>query len=354
MPVKTARIGLTMFALLSSSVMATADPITFTDHLGRNITLEGIPQHVVAAASPSGSMVVTMAQDGETLVGTSKNAHNAMMEGVLHEFFPGLENVSANLISTSDTTNIEEVLRLDPDMVLQWARKEDSIAAMEAVGLNVVALKYAKIDIANTWLTTIATAFEETKRVERILAWHDSRLQEITALTSQIANEDKPSVMYLLGEGKAAGTTGHFQYFMDIAGAKNAIDVAKNGLKVDPEMVLQANPDIIWLFGFNMGLTPEVIYNNPIYADVNAVQNRRVYKVPVGGDRWDPPNQEFPLAWEWFTRTAHPDLLPGSIRDSIRDAYPMLYGQTPTDAQLDLILRMNMNGDAADYKVIAR
>lgn len=350
----TLKAALTVSVIAICSGSALAEPIVFTDHLDREITLDGVPERVVTIATPAGSMVVTMAQDGETLVGTSPNSRNAIIEGVLNEFYPGLNSLNADFLPKEGPVNIETILQLEPDVVLQWSSQIDSIAALEAAGLTVAAMKYAKLDIAKTWLTSIGIMFEQSPRADEILAWHDRRYEEITAKTNQIADEDKPTVMYLINETRAAGPNSHFQFFMDTAGAKNAMTTDGAFIDVDPEMVLLADPDIIWLFGFNMGMTPEKIYENPIFADLKAVQNHRVYKVPVGGDRWDPPNQEFPLGWEWFTRTVHPELLEGSIRDSIKAAYPMLYGHTPTDEQLDMILRMEMNKDAADYDVIAR
>lgn len=339
---------------LAASPFAQADPISFTDQAGRDVTLPGVPKRVAAVASPAGSMVVTMANDGETLVGTSPNSRNAMIEGVLNEFYPGLNNVSSAIISKEGTPNIEELLNLEADVVLQWARKTKSLDALEAAGLTAVGMKYRKIDIAKTWLTDIALMMDQEDKAKKILAWHQEAYKRITDKTKQIADDKKPSVLYLLNPKRAAGPKSHFQFFMDTAGAKNAMKVDAKFIDVDPEMVLEANPDIIWLFGFNMKMTPETIYNNPIFADLNAVKNKRVYKVPVGGDRWDPPNQEFPLGWEWFTRTVHPTLLDGSIRQSIKDAYPMLYGKVPTEEQLDHMLRAKMNKDAKDYKIIIR
>ncbi len=340
--------------LCGAAPMTMADPITFTDMANREVTLDGVPQRVVSAASPAGSMVVTVTENGETLVGTTPNSHGAIKEGVLDEFFPALDNLRSDFLPANGSVNIEAVLQMEPDLVLQWARDEKSIAALEAAGLTVAGMRYAKLDIAKNWLTDLGIMFERSDKVDEILAWHDRRYQEIIAKTGTIAEEDKPSVLYLLAPMRAAGPGSHFQVFMDTAGAKNALPVDGKFVDLDPEMLLLANPDIIWLFGFNMKMLPETIYNNPLYADINAVKNRRIYKVPVGGDRWDPPNQEFPLGWEWFTRTAHPDLLPGSIRDSIRAAYPMLYGHTPTDEQLDMMLRVGINAGAADYETIVR
>ncbi len=333
---------------------AIAEPITYTDQAGREVTLDKTPERIATIATPAGSMVVSLDGSGDRLVATSQNSKNAIVEGVLNEFFPVLNNLSSNIIGKEGAPNIEELLNLETDLVIQWARKTKSMDAMQAAGLKVAGMKYKKIDIAKTWLTDIGIILNQSPKAAKILAWHDETYKRITEKTKTITEDKKPKVLYLINEKRAAGPSSHFQFFMDTAGAKNAIETKGQFIDVDAELVLKANPDIIWLFGFNMKMTPDKIYENPIYADLKAVKNHRVYKVPVGGDRWDPPNQEFALGWEWFTRTVHPDLLGGSMRQSLKDAMPLLYGKSPTEEQIDLMLRAKMNKDGKDYQKIIK
>lgn len=291
-------LSLSAIALTGGNESAVAAPINFTDQAEHEVSLPGIPKRVAAIASPAGSMVVTMANDGENLVGTSPNCRNAIIEGVLNEFYPGLNNVSSDIISKEGTPNIEELLNLEADVVLQWARKTKSLDALEAAGLTAVGMKYKKIDITKTWLTDIALIMDQEQKAKGILKCY----KRITDKTKKIADDKKPSVLYLLASNLTARPLSHFQFFLDVAGANNAMKVGAKFIDVDAEMLLEANLDIIWLFGFNMKMTSDKIYQNPIFADIDAIKNKRIHKVPVGGNRWDPLNQEFPLSWEWFTR----------------------------------------------------
>ncbi len=341
------------FLAFSGVSLSYAQPLTFTDQLGRTIHFDETPKRIATIATPSGSMVVTIDESGDRLVATVPNSKNAIMEGILHEYFPSLQRASSNIIDNNGSANIEELLNLETDLVLQWARHDKSIAAMEAAGLTVAAMKYSKLDIAKTWLKDVSIILDKQSKASEVFAWHDRAYKRITDKTKTIPDHEKPTVVYLLNESRAAGPESHFQFFMDTAGAKNVMTRGKF-VDVDAEMLLNADPDIIWLFGFNMKMTPEKIYANPRFADLAAVKNRRVYKVPVGGDRWDPPNQESPLGWEWFTRTVHPGLLEGSMRQSVREGITFLYGKAPTEAQLDRMLRAQMNKDARDYEKIIK
>ncbi|MBL4601288.1 MAG: ABC transporter substrate-binding protein, partial [Emcibacteraceae bacterium] len=163
-----------------------AQTITYTDQAGRLVKLDKIPERIATIATPAGSMVVTLSGNGDRLVGTSQNSKNALIEGVLNEFFPILNNVSSNIIGNEGNANIEELLNLETDLVLQWARNTKSIEAMENAGLNVVGMRYKKIDIAKTWLTDIGIILRNSSKAEEILAWHDAAYKRITDKTRTI------------------------------------------------------------------------------------------------------------------------------------------------------------------------
>ncbi|MGO7165380.1 hypothetical protein ACCS78_41040, partial [Rhizobium johnstonii] len=54
-----------------------------------------------------------------------------------------------------------------------------------------------------------------------------------------------------------------------------------------------------FLNAFEAKLNVDWVYNDPILSLTNAAKSKRVYKMPLGGYRWDPPSQESPLSWMW-------------------------------------------------------
>ena len=83
------------------------------------------------------------------------------------------------------------------------------------------------------------------------------------------------------------------------------------------------------------------------------IPNRRVYKMPLGGYRWDPPNQESPLTWLWLSMVLHPDKFDWDMADRINKSYEFIYGQSVDSDDVANILRMDMNADAANYDIFA-
>lgn len=75
--------------------------------------------------------------------------------------------------------------------------------------------------------------------------------------------------------------------------------------------------------------------------------------MPLGGYRWDPPNQESPLTWMWLANLLHPDVFDYDLRAEMHTAYELLYGHALTDAEIYKILRMDMQGQATNYAQFA-
>src|SRR5699024_6539034 len=133
------------------------------------------------------------------------------------------------------------------------------------------------------------------------------------ALTSS-ASGSPPTILYFNrfadGELKVAGQGTYNDFYIDLVRGTNPAS-GDNGatgtgmVGVDVEQVLSWDPDIVLLGNFDDAM-PDVVYSDPVWQDVAAVSSRRVYKVPLGGYRWDPPSHESPLTWRWLSHLAFP------------------------------------------------
>jgi len=84
------------------------------------------------------------------------------------------------------------------------------------------------------------------------------------------------------------------------------------------------------------------------------VKNRRVYKIPHGGYRWDPGSHESLLALEWIAMVMHPGRFDFDLRADMRETYRFLYNHELTDAEIDEILHMGLNASMAGYERFAK
>ncbi len=344
--------------LLGAAPLA-ADPITFTDHEDREVTLPAPAQRIASIPIPMASTLIAIDGSTDRLVGMNPTAKSAIMEGILGRIFPEARDIPSDITAPNFIPNVEELARVNPDLVIQWAgRGPDYIDPVTNAGLNLMTIRYGSETLAREYMTMAATAMGRPDRIAPLIEWRAQVQADIEARTAGLADADRPSVLYLLramDNLRASGTENNYNaWYHVLAGGRNAAEGMVGGwADINVEQVATWNPDVIFLNSFEADLTLDRILNDPILSLTNAAQSGRVYKMPLGGYRWDPPNQESPLTWMWTANLLHPDLFDYDLRAEMRTAYQVLYGHDLTDADIDEILWMDMQGGQANYAQFA-
>ena len=195
----------------------------------------------------------------------------------------------------------------------------------------------------DAWVTMFAAMLGKPERAAEIKARSDKELAEIKALAAGRGSAG-PSILYFnrfTGGLKVAAANTYNDFYIKLVGGSNPA-TGKDPLPgsgmvgLDVEQVLRWDPEVILLGNFDQAM-PQDIYSDPVWQNVSAVRSRRVYKVPLGGYRWDPPGQESPLMWLWLSDIAFPQARSG-LRGKVTEYFRFLYNHEPTAAELDKIL----------------
>jgi iron complex transport system substrate-binding protein len=348
-----ALIGVTLVA-----TAAQAEERTLIDQYDREVTFHAPVERLATVPIPAAAMSVAVAGNSDALVAMHGLSKTAIVNGILGEFFPETRDIPSDIVGDGFMPNVEELLSVDPQLVLQWGtRGDDIIAPIANAGLPVVTLRYGTEEDAAQWLGMMGQILGREDRSDAILAWRSDALESMRTATAEISDEERPRTLYFLrylSSLRVAGTGTYNDFTIDLAGGANVAGELNRFNDVSPEQILAWDPEVILLNGFEDDLSPDDVYGNPVFADVSAVRNRRVYQLPLGGYRWDPPNQESPLTWAWVASLLHPEGFDTDIRAEIQDRYQLLYGQVPNDDQIDGILRIARNGESAHYDRFAR
>lgn len=350
-----ASVGIVLGVLAHTG--ATAQSIGVTDQYGRTVTLDGPAERIVTIPIPAASMLIAVDGGTDRLAGMHHLSRSAVVEGILGEFFPEAQDVRADFVGDGFAPNVEGLLGLDPDLVIQWGtRGDDIVRPLTDAGLDVITLAYGTEEMTREWIEIMGTVTGNQDKADRLLTWRDDVLSQVQDDMAGLADGDRPRVLYFLrflSSLRVAGEGTYNDFYIELAGGQNPADGSSGWVDVNPEQVIAWNPEVILLNGFESNLSPQDVYDNPLFAGVSAVQNRRVYQVPLGGYRWDPPNQESPLMWMWLAEILQPDRVDYPLRQAIADSYTWIYGQTPSDQQIDGVLRLEANGIAAGYDVFS-
>jgi len=71
--------------------------------------------------------------------------------------------------------------------------------------------------------------------------------------------------------------------------------------------------------------------------------------MPLGGYRWDPPNQESPLTWMWLGMLAYPESHNYNLKLEMDRSYKMLYGKNISENDIKQILKVKLNKQSYKY-----
>ena len=122
---------------------------------------------------------------------------------------------------------------------------------------------------------------------------------------------------------------------------------------INMEQVYEWNPDIIFITNFTP-VQPEDLYENAVGQDdwspVKAVQDKNVYKLPLGTYRSYTPSTDTHMTLLWMAKQVYPDLFSDvDMTQEVKDYYKELYG---VDLSGEQVQRMYHPGReaAAGYK----
>ena len=103
------------------------------------------------------------------------------------------------------------------------------------------------------------------------------------------------------------------------------------------------------LNGFEPKLSPNAFLKHPVFSITDAAINKTVYSMPLGGYRWDPPNQESPLTWMWLGMLSNSKAHKYDLKKEIRNSYKMLYDTNVSEKDIYEILKMEFNSNSKNY-----
>lgn len=347
---KLTKIGFAVSALLiivlfagvgmicSAAEQTSASTQTITDMAGKTVE---IPTDVerVADLWHAHNEVVLMLGAGDKLVSTTSTIQNLPFFNLV---YPGIKSVPAGMAASGEI-DVEGVIATKPDVAIISQSSSQGAELLEDAHIPVVAMQFTTFeDMKKCFLLTGEILGEEEKiRAEKYIDYLDSKLTDITSVTSSLSEEKKPTVLHLQSFEplKADGADTLIDTWINVAGGVNTAgkEVSGNMKEVSFEQIQKWNPDVI-ILGSTLK-DKEKILNDPLWKDINAVKNNQVYVNPRGVFHWDRYGAEEALQIQWAAQTLHPDLFPNlDIKEELKSFYHDFFSYDLTDEEIESIL----------------
>lgn len=164
---------------------------------------------------------------------------------------------------------------------------------------------------------------------------------------AEIPEEERENVFFLFKYSDTLIETSGDKFFGQWwADATGSVNVAKaittdNAVSVNMEEIYAWNPSVIFVTNFTMSGV-EDLYNNAVgnydWSVVDAVQNQRVYKMPLGMYRSYTPGVDTPITLLWMAKTTYPEYFEDvDITEETIHYYKEVFGVELTKEQAESI-----------------
>lgn len=269
-----------LLAVAAFTVSAeTAEGITVTDMLGRDITLD----------APAGKVVVLMPADAEILyaLGASDRIVGVgtyCAAAPEPEVMPGIDQLP--VVDSGYVTNVEEILKLEPQLVIltKMGHSEELVDALAKGGVQVAVTDAQDLEGVYTDITLLGALTGKEAEAEQLIASMKQKFEEISAKAGETGKtlyvEESPLQWGLW----AAGTGTYMDDLAAICGMTNIFADLEGHQAVSEEQVLERNPDVIITMTMYYGegdLPDAEIMGRTGWENVSAVQSGSVIYDPT-------------------------------------------------------------------------
>lgn len=196
--------------------------------------------------------------------------------------YPGLGD-AANL--TADPT-AEAFYELDANLCF-WS-DQDCCTVLREQEICALADKPEGMPVT---MRMLADVFNQQEWAKKWIAYYKDTLELIRERTKGIT--DKKVVYYVHGAGNqgiyhtAAGGTVLEKWIQESGGDYATHDTTGFGIDITPEALLKIDPDVVVIGGVYYKSMEDTFYTNHYLVDLEAVQSKQIYNVPVGLIPWD-------------------------------------------------------------------
>ncbi len=313
---------------------------TVTDDGGRPVTIPQKVARVFAAGPPASMLLYTFAP--ELLLGWTRRPEPAQCA------FLGAGACDkpdvGRLTGRGNTTNLEVLLGLKPDLILDVGTINDTYISLANRVQQQTGIPYALLDGR---FAAVAATYRKLGRLtgrpttaESFADYADNTIASIKGRIDKIAQDRRPRVYYARGpRGLQTGLGGSINVeTIEFLGARNVAGDRRGGMAtVSAEQVLAWNPDVI------ITIEPDfatAVRSDPVWAPIKAVQTGRVYLSPTLPFGWVdfPPSVNRLIGLWWLAKALYPERFAEDLRPITRDFFQHFYHFAATDAQIDRVL----------------
>ena len=331
---------------------AEAKTHVIVDNLDKEVEVPyEINRIAICSLWPMASVLSVFFDSADKLVGIPPESMSSAENGLLGELYPEILEAETGYTKANDV-NIEELMKLAPDIVFYNANNPDLGEQLSSLGIPAVAISatkwnYNAIETLNNWIKLLSEIFPANDKAKVVADYSEKIYSMVQERVADIPDNERAQALFIYQYSDTnllvSGQKFFGQYWADAIGAVNVGEEldGNNAVAVNMEQVYEWNPDLIFITNFTTAAA-EDLYNNTIsgydWSGIDAVKNGNVHKMPLGMYRSFTPGIDTPITLLWLAMTAYPDLFDDiDIVAETKDYYKEVFGIELTDEQAQSI-----------------
>lgn len=323
---------------------AEGETTKFVDSVGREVE---IPVKLERVA-PSGHLaqMIMYSINPDQLVGWGRLPNKAAQKFIPQKYLD-LPEFGAFYGAKADL-NVESLLAAKPQIVIDLGQiKGDKMAEelddlQKQIGVPVIFIE-AELDTMVDAYEKLGKILGQEDKAKALAEYVKSTLAMAKENVAKLTEDQKVKVYY--GEGETGLQTNPPQSIhaevLNLVGAINVSDIPQTsgaGMnEISMEQLLGWDPDIV-VFGPNS--VYDKVSEDPLWADVRAVKEGKIYEVPMGPYNWmgRPPAVNRILGIKWLGNLLYPEVFDYDMKAETKEFYKLFYNYDLTDEEVTELL----------------
>lgn len=246
----------------SNAAANTAYPLSITDDLGNNVTIDAKPARIVSTSPAVTEILFALGLDDE-IVGISSSCD-----------YPDAAKSKPVLFDYSGP-NVESIIQADPDIILSdvaYGIPADTQLLLEKSGIKIVLMTYTSVEDVLDNITLIGKITDKNKEAAALVSQMRS---DINKIADKAEKQEPKSVFINIGGYYTPGADTFINDLIKTLGANNIAQSLGSGwIMIPTEKLIEDDPDVyIDLSVTNSGELPA----DKIISNLSAIKNNKYY-----------------------------------------------------------------------------